>query len=86
MYVKPTGKSNRQIIVNAITHCCLSGAVNKEAKEKSLLVSPLTLASSTVPSSLLFLAVANFREVKSTQPYVPWPQKIFSRKISKAMF
>ncbi|XP_065063681.1 uncharacterized protein LOC135690133 [Rhopilema esculentum] len=38
VYVKPTGKSNRQIIVNAISYCCLSGEVNKEAKEKSLQV------------------------------------------------
>eukprot|EP00794_Sanderia_malayensis_P011804 gene11804-13027_t len=38
VYVKPSGKSNRQIMFNAITHCCLSGEVNKEAKEKSLQV------------------------------------------------
>ena len=38
VYVKPTGKSNRQIMINAISYCCLSGEVNREAKEKSLQV------------------------------------------------
>ncbi|XP_068735780.1 fap1 adhesin-like isoform X1 [Montipora capricornis] len=35
-YVKPSGKSNRKIIVNAISHVCLSGTVNQEQKEKCL--------------------------------------------------
>ncbi|XP_020617788.1 calmodulin-regulated spectrin-associated protein 2-like isoform X4 [Orbicella faveolata] len=35
-YVKPSGKSNRKIIVNAISHVCLSGTVNQDQKEKCL--------------------------------------------------
>ncbi|XP_057309333.1 calmodulin-regulated spectrin-associated protein 1-B-like isoform X2 [Hydractinia symbiolongicarpus] len=34
VYQKPSGKSNKKIIQNAIMHCCLSGEVNKEAKKK----------------------------------------------------
>ena len=37
-YQKPTGKSNRRIMQNAISHCCLSGGVNRDAKEKCLQV------------------------------------------------
>ena len=37
-YVKPSGKSNRKIIVNAISHVCLSGTVNQDQKEKCLQV------------------------------------------------
>lgn len=37
-YVKPSGKSNRKIIVNAISYVCLSGTVNQEQKEKCLQV------------------------------------------------
>lgn len=36
MYTKPSGKSNRKIIQNAVMHCCLCGEVNKEAKRKCL--------------------------------------------------
>ncbi|XP_048590718.1 uncharacterized protein LOC5518363 isoform X4 [Nematostella vectensis] len=35
-YVKPSGKSNRKLIVNAISYVCLSGTVNKDAKERCL--------------------------------------------------
>lgn len=37
-YVKPSGKSNRKLIINAISHVCLSGTVNKDNKEKCLQV------------------------------------------------
>ena len=37
-YVKPSGKSNRKIIVNAISYVCLSGTVNQDQKEKCLQV------------------------------------------------
>lgn len=40
-YKKPSGKSNRKIIQNAIIHCCLCGEVNKESKKKCLDVSVL---------------------------------------------
>ena len=36
VYQKPSGKSNRKIMQNAISHCCLCGEVNKEAKKKCL--------------------------------------------------
>ncbi|XP_071959896.1 calmodulin-regulated spectrin-associated protein 2-like isoform X2 [Antedon mediterranea] len=36
LYVKPTSKSNRHIITNAIAHCILAGVVNKDQKEKVL--------------------------------------------------
>ena len=37
-YVKPSGKTNRKLIINAVTHVCLPGVVNKETKEKCLQV------------------------------------------------
>ncbi|XP_022091168.1 calmodulin-regulated spectrin-associated protein 1-like isoform X2 [Acanthaster planci] len=36
LYVKPTSKSNRHIITNAISHCVLAGTVNREQKDKVL--------------------------------------------------
>lgn len=41
LYVKPSEKqkSNRHIIINAISHCCLAGVVNNDAKNKVLEVS-----------------------------------------------
>ena len=36
LYVKPSQKSNRSIIVNAISHCCLAGVVNRAVKDKVL--------------------------------------------------
>ncbi|VDM16231.1 unnamed protein product [Hydatigera taeniaeformis] len=36
LYVKPKSKSNRQVIVNAISHCCLAGTVNEPAKKLAL--------------------------------------------------
>uniref|UniRef100_A0A5K3EVK9 CKK domain-containing protein n=1 Tax=Mesocestoides corti TaxID=53468 RepID=A0A5K3EVK9_MESCO len=36
LYVKPKSKSNRQVIVNAISHYCLAGAVNEPAKKAAL--------------------------------------------------
>ncbi|XP_005113257.2 calmodulin-regulated spectrin-associated protein 1 [Aplysia californica] len=36
LYVKPSAKSNRHIIVNAISHCCLAGCVNTDMKNKVL--------------------------------------------------
>ena len=39
LFVKPSQKSNRSIIHNAISHCCLAGSVNQEIKNKVLDVS-----------------------------------------------
>ncbi|XP_033726512.1 LOW QUALITY PROTEIN: calmodulin-regulated spectrin-associated protein 1-like [Pecten maximus] len=36
LFVKPSSKSNRHIIINAISHCCLAGSVNSELKAKVL--------------------------------------------------
>ena len=36
LFVKPSAKSNRHIIMNAISHCCLAGTVNTEVKNKVL--------------------------------------------------
>ncbi|KAJ8321601.1 hypothetical protein KUTeg_000072 [Tegillarca granosa] len=36
LFVKPSSKSNRHIIINAISHCCLAGCVNTEVKNKVL--------------------------------------------------
>ncbi|VDN96486.1 unnamed protein product, partial [Rodentolepis nana] len=36
LFVKPKSKSNRQVIVNAISHCCLAGTVNEPAKKLAL--------------------------------------------------
>ncbi|BFZ10996.1 hypothetical protein BsWGS_14034 [Bradybaena similaris] len=36
LFVKPSAKSNRHIIVNAISHCCLAGSVNTDLKNKVL--------------------------------------------------
>ena len=39
LYVKPSSKSNRHIMQNAIGHCCLAGIVNNDIKNKVLDVS-----------------------------------------------
>ena len=39
LFVKPSSKSNRHIIANAISHCCLAGTVNTDVKNKVLDVS-----------------------------------------------
>ena len=39
LYVKPSQKSNRHIIVNAVCHCVLAGVVNADVKNKVLEVS-----------------------------------------------
>ncbi|CAE1313065.1 CAMSAP [Acanthosepion pharaonis] len=36
LFVKPSSKSNRHIIINAISHCCLAGSVNTDLKNKVL--------------------------------------------------
>ncbi|XP_041360750.1 calmodulin-regulated spectrin-associated protein 1-like isoform X2 [Gigantopelta aegis] len=36
LFVKPSSKSNRHIILNAISHCCLAGIVNTDLKNKVL--------------------------------------------------
>nr|KAG5701295.1 hypothetical protein BaRGS_020657 [Batillaria attramentaria] len=36
LFVKPSAKSNRHIIINAISHCCLAGCVNTDMKNKVL--------------------------------------------------
>lgn len=36
LYVKPSTKSNKSIINNAISHCCLAGSVNTTMKNKVL--------------------------------------------------
>ncbi|KAL3891227.1 hypothetical protein ACJMK2_003490 [Sinanodonta woodiana] len=36
LFVKPSSKSNRHIIINALSHCCLAGSVNTELKNKVL--------------------------------------------------
>ncbi|GAB1597927.1 calmodulin-regulated spectrin-associated protein 2-like isoform X8 [Argonauta hians] len=36
LFVKPSSKSNRHIIINAISHCCLAGCVNVDLKNKVL--------------------------------------------------
>ena len=39
LFVKPSSKSNRHIIINAISHCCLAGTVNNDIKNKVVEVS-----------------------------------------------
>ena len=34
LFVKPSTKSNRHIINNAIRHCCLAGIVNNDVKKR----------------------------------------------------
>lgn len=36
LFVKPSAKSNRSIIMNAVSHCCLAGDVNSDKKQKVL--------------------------------------------------
>ncbi|KAK0055546.1 calmodulin-regulated spectrin-associated protein 1 [Biomphalaria pfeifferi] len=36
LFVKPSAKSNRHIIINALSHCCLAGSVNTDMKNKVL--------------------------------------------------
>ncbi|CAH8828303.1 unnamed protein product [Trichobilharzia szidati] len=36
LFVKPKAKSNRTVVVNAISHCCLAGTVNEPTKQLAL--------------------------------------------------
>ncbi|CAH8488912.1 unnamed protein product [Schistosoma haematobium] len=38
LFVKPKAKSNRTVVVNAISHCCLAGTVNEPTKQLALKV------------------------------------------------
>jgi hypothetical protein len=44
LFVKPSSKSNRHIIINALSYCCLAGIVNNDLKSKVLEVRSRTLA------------------------------------------
>jgi len=69
--VKPTQKSNRSIITNAVSHCCLAGHVNKDKVDKALevhqvitvmilvLVVTPNVAAATLLLSLKFIYVAH---------------------------
>ena len=71
LFVKPTQKSNRSIITNAVSHCCLAGHVNKDKVDKALevhqvitvmilvLVVTPNVAAATVLLSLKFIYVAH---------------------------
>ena len=54
--MKPSAKSNRHIIINAISHCCLAGSVNTELKNKVLEVSlkPVTPSCSLTLNNVIF--------------------------------
>lgn len=39
LFKKPSAKSNRQVVNQAISHCCLAGTVNNDMKNKVLEVS-----------------------------------------------
>ena len=51
LFVTPSQKSNRHIIVNAISHRCLAGTVNQEVKNRVLEVGAGLVALSC-PSSV----------------------------------
>ncbi|ESO04191.1 hypothetical protein HELRODRAFT_191743 [Helobdella robusta] len=36
LFVKPSSKSNKNIVENALSHCCLAGLVNQDVKCKAL--------------------------------------------------
>lgn len=40
LYKEPSAKSNKFIIHNALSHCCLAGKVNEPQKNRILEVSP----------------------------------------------
>lgn len=40
LFKEPSAKSNKPIIHNAISHCCLAGKVNEPQKNQILEVSP----------------------------------------------
>lgn len=86
-YQKPSGKSNKKIIQNAIMHCCLCGEVNKEAKAKCLDTLTLSDASHFL---VLFREGLKFRSVYAYNPeeqtisriYGIGPKMITSKMIS----
>jgi len=43
LFVKPSAKSNRHLITNAISHCCLAGIANNDQKNKVLEVSEIAV-------------------------------------------
>lgn len=66
LYKEPSFKSNKFIIHNAISRCCLAGKVNEPQKNKIVEVSPPAVSvQQRAPSSLdlcyCFLFLAEFK-------------------------
>ncbi|XP_033640283.1 calmodulin-regulated spectrin-associated protein 2-like isoform X6 [Asterias rubens] len=87
LYVKPTTKSNRHIITNAISHCVLAGEVNKDHKDKVL--EELAKADAKHFIILFRDAQLQFRSVYSYSPDTEELWKLFGvgpRHITQKMY
>lgn len=54
LFVKPSQKSNRVIIINAVSHCCLAGTVNEKTKKEVLEVFMYVLIMCRLQAVMLF--------------------------------
>ncbi|XP_046560920.1 LOW QUALITY PROTEIN: calmodulin-regulated spectrin-associated protein 1-like [Haliotis rubra] len=72
LFVKPSSKSNRNIIMNAISHCCLAGCVNTDTKNKVL-----EIISQTDAKHFLILFRDGGCQFKGLYTYAPEMEEIF---------
>ncbi|XP_067666181.1 calmodulin-regulated spectrin-associated protein 1-like isoform X2 [Haliotis asinina] len=72
LFVKPSSKSNRNIIMNAISHCCLAGCVNTDTKNKVL-----EIISQSDAKHFLILFRDGGCQFKGLYTYAPEMEEIF---------
>ncbi|XP_046362504.2 calmodulin-regulated spectrin-associated protein 1-like isoform X2 [Haliotis rufescens] len=72
LFVKPSSKSNRNIIMNAISHCCLAGCVNTDTKNKVL-----EIISQSDAKHFLILFRDGGCQFKGLYTYAPEIEEIF---------
>lgn len=63
LFVELRSKSNRRVIANALSHCCLAGPVNEEAKHAALAVSRSKEIHILIDRIVVKLASRSFRNL-----------------------
>ncbi|ESO99190.1 hypothetical protein LOTGIDRAFT_142046, partial [Lottia gigantea] len=72
LFVKPSSKSNRNLITNAISHCCLAGIVNNDVKNKVL----EELARSSAKHFIILFRDAGL-QYRGVYTYEPETEEVF---------
>ncbi|KAG8556100.1 hypothetical protein GDO81_017922 [Engystomops pustulosus] len=76
LYKEPSAKSNKYIIQNAISHCCLAGKVNEGQKNKILEVSAKNEMEKSNANNFLILFRDSGCQFRSIYTYYPETEEI----------